>query len=97
MHRGGLCVDVSPSPWIDDGIVAEYKREICNTHFTMDRLGRLLIEPKDDIKLRIGRSPDPADSLMLASLARELREDPVMASTSASVSLAEMKAMLEDE
>lgn len=97
MHRGGLCVDVPPSPWIDDGIVAEYKREICNTHFTMDRLGRLLIEPKDDIKLRIGRSPDPADSLMLASLARELREDPVMASTSASVSMAEMAAMMEDE
>ncbi len=33
---------------------------------------------------------------MLASLARELREDPVMASTS-SISLAEMHAMLEDE
>ena len=97
MHRGGLCVDVPPSEWIDDGIVAEYKREICNTHFTMDRLGRLLIEPKDDIRLRIGRSPDPADALMLASLARELREDPIMVSTSASLSKAEIAAIMEDE
>jgi hypothetical protein len=62
----------------------------------MDRLGRLLIEPKDDIRLRIGRSPDPADALMLASLARELREDPVMASTS-SISMAEIAQMMEDE
>jgi hypothetical protein len=97
MHRGGLCVDVPPSPWIDSGIVAEYKREICNTHFTMDRLGRLLIEPKDDIKLRIGRSPDPADALMLASLARELREDPIMASTSATMSMAEIEEIMAED
>lgn len=97
MHRGGLCVDVPPSEWIDSGIVAEYKREICNTHFTLDRLGRLLIEPKDDIRLRIGRSPDPADALMLASLARELREDPVMASTSATMSMAEIEEIMAED
>lgn len=81
MHRHGLCVNVEPNGFIDDGIVAEYKREVTNTHFTMDKLGRLLIEPKEDIKARIGRSPDPADALMLACLQRSeqdrvLRETP---------------------
>lgn len=76
MHRNGLCVDVEPSEWIDEGIVAEYKREIVNTHFQIDSQGRLLIEPKDDIRMRLGRSPDPADALMLAALERTEREDP---------------------
>ena len=69
LHRSGLCVDVN-SPWIDNGVISEYKREIVNTHFVMDRLGRLLIEPKEDIRTRLGRSPDPADALMLAGLSK---------------------------
>lgn len=69
LHRSGLCVDVD-SPWIDNGLISEYKREIVNTHFIMDRMGRLLIEPKEDIRTRLGRSPDPADALMLACLDR---------------------------
>lgn len=69
MHRHGLCVE-EPGQFIDSGIVSEYKREITNTHFLMDKMGRLLIEPKDDIKARIGRSPDPADAIMLAALQR---------------------------
>lgn len=73
MHRNGLCVDLS-SQWIDEGIVAEYKREIVNTHFIVDKQGRLLIEPKDDIRIRLGRSPDPADALMLACLERSEQE-----------------------
>lgn len=77
-HREeGLCVDVDPSPYIDDGIVGEYKREITNMHFVLDRFGRLLIEPKEDIKIRIGRSPDPADALMLATLDRKKILPPV--------------------
>lgn len=70
MHREGLCVDVA-SEFIDDGAVREYKREMFNTHFTLDRIGRLLIEPKDLIKERIGRSPDVADSMMLAALDKD--------------------------
>lgn len=66
-HKEGLCVDTS-SEWIDEGLVAEYKREMCNTHFTLMRDGRLLIEAKDLIKERIGRSPDPADAVMLTQL-----------------------------
>lgn len=76
MHKFGLCVDVE-SPWIDEGIVSEYKREITNTHFVVDRMGRLLIEPKEDIKTRLGRSPDPADALMLAALDRSF-DDPAV-------------------
>lgn len=75
LHRNGLCVDLE-SPWIDDGIVAEYKREITNMHFVMDRMGKLLIEPKDDIRIRIGRSPDPSDALMLAVLDRSDQDAP---------------------
>lgn len=75
LHRNGLCVDLN-SPWIDDGIVAEYKREITNMHFVMEKNGKLLIEPKDDIRIRIGRSPDPADALMLAALERSEQDAP---------------------
>lgn len=75
MHKDGLCVDLE-SEWIDPGIVAEYKREITNIHFIMDKQGRLLIEPKDDIRVRLGRSPDPADALMLASLDRSEQDKP---------------------
>lgn len=75
LHRNGLCVDLE-SPWIDDGIVTEYKREITNMHFVMDRMGKLLIEPKDDIRMRLGRSPDPADALMLAALERSEQDAP---------------------
>lgn len=75
LHRNGLCVDVN-SEWIDEGIVAEYKREITNMHFVIDRLGKLLIEPKEDIRVRLGRSPDPADALMLAALERSEQDAP---------------------
>ena len=81
LHRNGLCVDVE-SEWIDGGIVAEYKREITNTHFVMDRSGRLMIEPKEDVRMRLGRSPDPADALMLAALERSECDEPEIAGTS---------------
>ena len=67
--RDGLVWDVE-GEFIDSDIVSEFKREVCNTHFLLDKSGRILIEPKDDIKIRIGRSPDPADAGMLACLSR---------------------------
>lgn len=73
--KNGLCVD-EESEWIDEGLVAEFKREITNTHFILNLQGKLLIEPKDDIKIRLGRSPDPADALMLACLDRSEGDDP---------------------
>lgn len=76
-HRQGLCVDVE-SEFIDPGIVAEYKREITNMHFDMQKDGRIIMEPKEDIRVRLGRSPDPADSMMLSLLARPDRPAPEM-------------------
>lgn len=70
MVRDGLVFDVPSDNYIDSDIISEYKREVCNTHFLLDRMGRILIEPKDDIKVRLGRSPDPADAAMLACLDR---------------------------
>lgn len=75
--KRGLCVDEA-SEWIDEGLVAEFKREMTNTHFILNLQGKLLIEPKEDIKIRIGRSPDPADALMLACLDRSEGDDPAM-------------------
>lgn len=86
------------SPYIDSGILPEFKKEICNTHFLMDRLGRLLIEPKEDIRMRIGRSPDPADALMLALLDRPERIDvPMNPLPAFSVSADDIRAIMEDD
>lgn len=75
--KRGLCIDET-SEWIDAGLISELKRELTNTHFVMNLQGRLLIEPKDDIKIRLGRSPDPADALMLACLDRSEGDDPTI-------------------
>lgn len=75
--RDGLVWDVE-SEFIDKGIVSELKREVCNTHFLLDRMGRILIEPKDDIKERLHRSPDVADSAMLACIDRPGLMDPTI-------------------
>ena len=97
MHREGLCVDVEPNEFIDEDIVAEYKREITNMHFTIANDGRLLIEKKELIRERLHRSPDPADALMLAGLDRILRIDPrFKANTVASVSAEEEAEIMED-
>lgn len=75
--RDGLVWDVE-SEFIDKGIVSELKREVCNTHFLLDRMGRILIEPKEDIKERLHRSPDVADSAMLACIDRPGLMDPTI-------------------
>ena len=75
--RDGLVWDVD-GEFIDKGIVSELKREACNTHFQLDRMGRILIEPKDDIRVRLGRSPDVADAAMLACLGRPCLMDPTL-------------------
>ncbi|WP_295001962.1 hypothetical protein [uncultured Fibrobacter sp.] len=75
--RDGLVWDVE-SEFIDKGVVSELKREACHTHFLLDRMGRILIEPKEDIKARLGRSPDVADAAMLACIDRPGLLDPAM-------------------
>lgn len=75
--RDGLVWDVD-GQFIDKGIVSELKREACNTHFTMDRMNRILIEDKDIVRARLGRSPDVADAAMLACLGRPCLMDPTL-------------------
>jgi len=40
--------------------------QLLTPRYTEDLKGRVLIEKKDDIRARIGRSPDQADALLLA-------------------------------
>ena len=47
---------------------AELIAELAMLRYRYDSRGRLLMEPKDDMKKRGGRSPDKADALMLAFL-----------------------------
>lgn len=82
--RDGLVFDTD-SPYVDANIVSEYKREMCNTHFVLDKMGRLLIEPKEDIRTRLGRSPDPADAAMLASISRPNLMSPTLVAREDSV------------
>lgn len=47
---------------LDDDAIAE----LTMPRYLEDRQGRIQIEPKDDVKERLGRSPDIADALLLA-------------------------------
>jgi len=40
--------------------------QLLETHYEHDLKGRVKVEPKDEIRKRIGRSPDNADALLLA-------------------------------
>lgn len=51
---------------IDRTILFDLKKQLIAPLFTYDRLGRRQVEPKDDTKKRLDRSPDLADALMLA-------------------------------
>lgn len=44
----------------------ELLKELCGREYTFDRQGRRCVESKDDFKKRYGKSPDKADSLLLA-------------------------------
>jgi phage terminase large subunit len=44
----------------------ELLKELCGREYTFDKQGRRCVESKDDFKKRYGRSPDKADSLLLA-------------------------------
>lgn len=54
--------------FIDPSLVDELKREMCNIHWLQQpNSNRLLIEPKSDVRIRIGRSPDVSDAFCLAA------------------------------
>ncbi len=53
--------------WLESGAVVcadeELREDVLSQKYSFDRTGRILIESKDDIKARIGRSPDAGDAL----------------------------------
>lgn len=53
--------------FIDKGLVDELKREMTNIHWLQNSSNRLQIEPKTDVRIRIGKSPDVSDAFCLAA------------------------------
>ena len=54
------------------GITAELARELCARKYSTMSGGRLVVEPKRDMKSRMGKSPDLADAaLLLVDLCRQ--------------------------
>jgi hypothetical protein len=58
------------SPWTVDGVDAgvddDTAADLLAPRYTHDSSGRVIVESKDDVKARLGRSPDDADALLLA-------------------------------
>lgn len=51
----------------DECMAEEVKRELCNIHWMQTpNSNKLILEPKLDVRVRLGRSPDVSDSLELA-------------------------------
>lgn len=50
-----------------------YEEELPSIMFKYSKRGRLVVEPKDEYKKRVGKSPDTADSLALANYARYMK------------------------
>ena len=62
----------------DNPLSEEVRREMCNIHWLqMENSNKLILEPKSDVRVRLGRSPDVSDSLELAVYS-QVREDPEM-------------------
>ena len=47
--------------------------DLCAPEYKIDSQGRRVVEPKEDTKKRLGRSPDRADSVMLMFLSPDPR------------------------
>lgn len=52
--------------WDLTGVDDQTINELCEPKFRKDSSGRIVVEPKDETKKRLKRSPDNADSLLLA-------------------------------
>ena len=59
--RAWLTQELSVQIPYDEGLLDE----LCSVNKKYDSLGRLLLESKDEIKKRLGRSPDKADAFVL--------------------------------
>lgn len=68
LREGGV-LDAKEDVWVD-----EMKKQLCWTKGTRHKThGKKLAEPKADIKIRVGQSPDIADAVVLA-FARKVTE-----------------------
>lgn len=54
--------------FVDESLVVELKREMTNIHWLQNTSNKLQIEPKGDVRIRIGKSPDVSDAYCLAAL-----------------------------
>ena len=62
----------------DECMAEEVKREMCNIHWMQTTNSqKLILEPKADVRVRLGRSPDVSDALELA-LYDQPSDDPEM-------------------
>ena len=64
--KEGLYV-YTQNEFIDPKLVTELKREMTNIHFLQNLSNKLIIEPKSDIRIRVGHSPDVPDAFCLAA------------------------------
>lgn len=56
------------NPYVDEKLVGELKREMTNIHWLQQASSnKLIIEPKGDVRIRIGKSPDVSDAFCLAA------------------------------
>ena len=60
---------LSTAEWVKGGgclpSIPELRQALTVTTYTFDRSGRMIIEPKDDVKIKLGFSPDHLDGLAL--------------------------------
>lgn len=62
---------------IKDGMYIQsrdVREELLNTHWKLDNYDRILIQPKEEIKFIIKRSPDRADAVMLTCIEQEAED-----------------------
>lgn len=52
--------------WVLHDVDDDTLTQLCAPKYGIDAQGRIKVEPKDDTRARIGRSPDDADALLLA-------------------------------
>lgn len=64
--RDWICAGATLPP--DDALVDD----LCSATYSFDALGRYVVDPKDEQRARLGRSPDRADALALAVYAQRV-------------------------
>ena len=71
MEEVALFLEAGNEPFADDG--RKLAADLTNVKFSYDSRGRIKLESKDEIKKRLGRSPDRGDALAIANWVRTPR------------------------